>query len=132
MSHEVACIDLTPFNHDRAIAAINAVSSNYIDPTSSSTLDKSVPSLVAVGLWLGHGLALLKLPNLELVHEEPLPETTASTGTALLPRSVLIAQLEDMAYLFAAMGDGTLYFYTIDPSEGEPYLFPVYNHVNTY
>ncbi|VDP42511.1 unnamed protein product [Schistosoma mattheei] len=117
MSHEVACIDLTPFNHDRAIAAINAVSSNYIDSTSSSTLDKSVPSLVAVGLWLGHGLALLKLPNLELVHEEPLPETTASTGTALLPRSVLIAQLEDMAYLFAAMGDGTLYFYTIDPSE---------------
>uniref|UniRef100_A0A3Q0KTB3 DNA damage-binding protein 1 n=1 Tax=Schistosoma mansoni TaxID=6183 RepID=A0A3Q0KTB3_SCHMA len=117
MSHEVACIDLTPFNRDRAIAAINAVSSNHLDSTSSSTPDKSVPYLVAVGLWLGHGLALLKLPNLELVHEEPLPETTASTGTALLPRSVLIAQLEDIAYLFAAMGDGTLYFYTIDPSE---------------
>ncbi|VDQ02535.1 unnamed protein product [Trichobilharzia regenti] len=89
-----------------------------MDTTPSSTPDASVPHIVAVGLWLGHGLALLKLPNLELVHEEPLPETTASTGTALLPRSVLIAQLEDMAYLFAAMGDGTLYFYTIDPSGG--------------
>ncbi|CAH8852959.1 unnamed protein product [Trichobilharzia szidati] len=122
MPHEVACVDLTPFHHGRAIAAINSGSSSssnhHMDTTPSSTPDASVPHIVAVGLWLGHGLALLKLPNLELVHEEPLPETTASTGTALLPRSVLIAQLEDMAYLFAAMGDGTLYFYTIDPSGG--------------
>ncbi|CAH8566044.1 unnamed protein product [Heterobilharzia americana] len=116
MAHEVACVDLTPFDHGRAIAAINAGSSNHMETTPLSTPSEAVPHLVAVGLWLGHGLALLKLPNLELVHEEPLPETTASTGTALLPRSVLIAQLEDMAYLFAAMGDGTLYFYTIDPS----------------
>ncbi|KAH8872464.1 DNA damage-binding protein 1 [Schistosoma japonicum] len=116
MAHEVACVDLTPFHHGRAIAGINAGLSGHIDSPSLSTLDESTPHLVAVGLWLGHGLALLKLSNLEIVHEEPLPETTASTGTALLPRSVLIAQLEDMAYLFAAMGDGTLYFYTIDPS----------------
>ncbi|TGZ72028.1 hypothetical protein CRM22_002338 [Opisthorchis felineus] len=110
MSNEVACIDLTPFDHKRAAYAASQAS------TIDEPVDYTVPQLVAVGLWLGYGIALLRLPNLELVHEEPLPETTASTGTALLPRSVLLAQLEDMAYLFAAMGDGTLYFYTVCPS----------------
>ncbi|KAA0197716.1 DNA damage-binding protein 1 [Fasciolopsis buskii] len=112
MPHEVACVDLTPFDQTRAALIFGRPL--VTDPPP----DPDVPHVVAVGLWLGHGLALLRLPTLELLHEEPLPETTASTGTALLPRSVLISQLEDTAYLFAAMGDGTLYFYTIDPTEG--------------
>ncbi|KAF5400819.1 DNA damage binding protein 1 [Paragonimus heterotremus] len=115
MPHEVACVDLTPFDHKRAALSLN-------QPLIEHEVDYSVPQLVAVGLWLGHGLALLKLPGLELVHEEPLPEITASTGTALLPRSVLMAQLEDTAYLFAAMGDGTLYFYTIVPTADRVFL----------
>ncbi|CAL8070914.1 unnamed protein product [Calicophoron daubneyi] len=115
MPHEVACIDLTPFDHNQAVLALGGTElTNPPDP--------SVPHFVAVGLWMGHGLALLKLPNLDIVHEEPLPETTASTGTALLPRSVLIAQLEDTAYLFAATGDGTLYFYIISPTADGAHL----------
>ncbi|VEL31181.1 unnamed protein product [Protopolystoma xenopodis] len=145
LSHEVACIDLTPFDEARAMAAVRSTCVNTtastntslpylctaqfcsLSPTSASTsttaldpastVNPSVsqePRLAAIGLWLGGGLVLLRLPSLDLLHEEPLPETTASAGTALLPRSILIAQLEETAHLFAAMGDGTLYYYTID------------------
>lgn len=124
MPHEVACVDLTPFNYARASSALNNSSnlslfgSRTNGPAEFNFPDEYQPYLVAVGLWLGHGLVLLRLPDLELLYEEPLPETTASTGTALLPRSILMTQLEDIAYLFVAMGDGTLYFYTIDLSGG--------------
>lgn len=131
LPHEAACIDMSPF--DKATAAV-APAHSFQSPRSRalaksllSTTAKTLPSnqslaepeIVAVGLWLGHGIVLLKLPSLELLYNEPLPETTASLGTALLPRSILIAQLEEVAFLFAAMGDGSMYYYTIDCTTGK-------------
>ncbi|KAL7062814.1 hypothetical protein AAHC03_01676 [Spirometra sp. Aus1] len=125
LPHEVACIDMSPFDRTKLLAAnqLRSPRSQLQSPQSVSmhsadenleTLFCSEPQYAAVGLWMGHGLALLQLPSLEVVHLEPLPETTASTGTAVLPRSILISQLNDTAFLFAAMGDGALYYYTID------------------
>ncbi|CAH8550615.1 unnamed protein product [Dicrocoelium dendriticum] len=113
MSQEVACIDLSPFDHARAASTYGQTPAA---PSGDTPVDYSVPHMVAVGLWLGHGLFILSLPKLDVIHEEPLPETAVSTGSALLPRSLLMAQLEDTAYLFVATGDGTLYFYTMIPA----------------
>lgn len=119
MPYEVACVDLTPFDHARAASILRSADSSLSTASvGEAAAATDVPQLAAVGMWMGHGLALLTLPDLEVVHREPLPETTASTGTAVLPRSILMAQMDDMAYLFAAMADGTLYFYTIDPTPG--------------
>ncbi|VDN11490.1 unnamed protein product [Dibothriocephalus latus] len=124
LPHEVACIDMSPFDRTKLLAASQLRSPQpqlqSPQPVSMQSADENFgtiscgePQYAAVGLWMGHGLALLQLPSLEVVHLEPLPETTASTGTAVLPRSILISQLNDTAFLFAAMGDGALYYYTI-------------------
>ncbi|VDD75995.1 unnamed protein product [Mesocestoides corti] len=130
LSHEVACVDISPFDKSAAVRAALASASSLPSPsvanssgdTSNPLPKNSEPEYVAVGLWLGHGIALLKLPSLEVVHTESLPEVIASSGTAVLPRSILIAQLEEAAFLFAAMADGSVYYYTIDCTSGNVFL----------
>lgn len=136
LPHEVACVDLTPF--DRSVAAKAAIySSAFQSPVSSvkpsvrignneeeamdssnsgDPLDDLEPEYVVVGMWMGHGVALLKLPSLEVVCIEPLPTMTPTSGIAILPRSITIAQFEGLTYLFTVTGDGSLYYYNLDCS----------------
>lgn len=86
--------------------------------SSGDPLDDLEPDYVAVGMWMGHGVALLKLPSLEVVCTEPLPTMVPNSGVAILPRSITIAQFEGLVYLFTVTGDGSLYYYNLDCSTG--------------
>jgi len=85
LEYEVACLDLTPI---------------------TTTAGKS--DLCAVGLWTDISARLLKLPSLEEVHKEPLKGE-------IIPRSILMAVFEGTPYLLVALGDGSLFYFTINP-----------------
>lgn len=84
LEYEVACIDITPLNED----------------------DKK-SEIVSVGLWTDITVRLLKLPSLEEITKEPL-------GGDIIPRSILMAQFEGTNYLLCALGDGSLFYFTLN------------------
>ena len=84
LEHEVACIDITPI-----------------------TENDNRSEIVSVGLWTDITVRLLKLPNLEEITKESL-------GGDIIPRSILMAQFEGTNYLLCAMGDGSLFYFTIN------------------
>ena len=67
-------------------------------------------SLAAVGLW-NNTVVLLSLPALQPVAEETL-------AVEVIPRSVLLATFEGVAYLLAGLGDGQLFTFALDPATG--------------
>ena len=74
-----------------------------------NSLDGGIKStLVAVGIWQNCKVILLSLPTLEAaINEELCVET--------LPRDILMAYMEKIMYLLVALGDGSLFYYVIDP-----------------
>jgi DNA damage-binding protein 1 len=54
-------------------------------------------AFVAVGLWGGFNVQLLRLPSLEIVSTATIPET--------VPRTILLQTLEEEDYLFVALGN---------------------------
>ncbi|KAM7541006.1 hypothetical protein Aperf_G00000026853 [Anoplocephala perfoliata] len=119
LSSEVACIDITPFSRSVGIGSSkndSLAGDESSEILESSLLDDLEPEYAAVGLWMGHGISLLKLPSLEEVSNDPLPTEIHSTGAVILPRSVAIAQFDDLIYVFAVSGDGTLFYYNVDCS----------------
>lgn len=89
-----------------------------VSTLSQDPLDALEPEFAAIAMWMGHGVALLKLPSLEVVSIHPLPTMTPTTGIAILPRSISIGQFEGLAYLFTVTGDGSLYYFNLDCSTG--------------
>lgn len=83
LEHEVACIDITPLAEGNHRSEI-----------------------VSVGLWTDISVRLLKLPSLEEITKEPL-------GGDIIPRSILMAQFEGTNYLLCALGDGSLFYFTM-------------------
>ncbi|KAF7731208.1 DNA damage-binding protein 1a [Apophysomyces ossiformis] len=81
---EVACIDISP-----------------MDDRSAIRTDK-----VALGLWKGTNVRILRLPDLDNVIEDQLPYD-------VVPRSVLLSTLEDQLYLFVTLGDGLMVYYKV-------------------
>ena len=106
LEYEVACLDLTPI---------------------TTTAAKS--DLCAVGLWTDISARLLKLPSLEEVHKEPLKggqflrhsfylylwNSNLVFFLEIIPRSILMAVFEGTPYLLVALGDGSLFYFTINP-----------------
>lgn len=84
LDYEVACLDISPLG-DNATAA----------------------ELVAVGLWTDISACILRLPNLEMVHNEKL-------GGEIIPRSILMAHFEGIVYLLCALGDGSMFYFVLD------------------
>jgi len=84
LEHEVACIDVTPFE-DGAVKT----------------------DLLSVGLWTDITLRLFKLPSLEMVAKEPL-------GGEIIPRSILMVKFEGTNYLLCALGDGSLFYFVLN------------------
>ncbi|KAG8190009.1 hypothetical protein JTE90_000108 [Oedothorax gibbosus] len=74
-----------------------------------SPLDNSVTTpICAVGLWDDISIRILNLPSLEEIHKESL-------SGEIIPRSLLTTTFENIHYLLCALGDGSLFYFTLDP-----------------
>lgn len=89
LPEEVACVTIDPL-----------VSSS---PEATSTR----AAVCAVGLWNDNSIRLLSLPDLVELHVEML-------GGEIIPRSVLLVKFEDINYLLVTLGDGMLFYFTIN------------------
>lgn len=85
LPHEVACLDIS-----------------LLDPK----LNKA--NFVAVGLWTDISVTILKVPTLEVLNNEKL-------GGEMIPRSILMTNFEGINYLLCALGDGSMYYFTLNP-----------------
>ncbi|CAK1553322.1 unnamed protein product [Leptosia nina] len=68
-------------------------------------------ALLGVGLWTDISVRVLKLPDLRPLHTEKL-------SGEIIPRSLLICVLEGVCYLLCALGDGSMFYFTVDPVTG--------------
>lgn len=82
LDHEIACLDISPFKENQ------------------------VAELCAVGLWVDISIRLLRLDDLEQIHQEPIKGD-------VIPRSILIESLESVPYLFVSLGDGSVISFVI-------------------
>ncbi|KAI1708375.1 CPSF A subunit region domain-containing protein [Ditylenchus destructor] len=86
--NEVACLDISP-----------------IEEGSSS-------SVFAAGFWNDQTVAIYSVvPEIRMVCEERL-------SGDVLPRSVMIVNMESIIYLMVALGDGTVYYFRIESENG--------------
>uniref|UniRef100_A0A2Z5TRE2 Putative DNA damage-binding protein 1 n=1 Tax=Reticulitermes speratus TaxID=60591 RepID=A0A2Z5TRE2_9NEOP len=88
LEHEVACLDVTPLQENSNKAEI-----------------------VAVGLWTDISARILRLPGLEEVNREFL-------GGEIIPRSILMTCFEGINYLLCALGDGSMFYFTLGKQTG--------------
>lgn len=91
MEHEVACLDITP------------------------PVGKAAATVCVVGLWTDISVRVLDLASASLA--ELCKELL---GGEIIPRSVLHVELEEVAYIMCALGDGILYTfeYSATPAAG--------------
>ncbi|XP_060805090.1 DNA damage-binding protein 1 [Amyelois transitella] len=73
--------------------------------------DELQPALLGVGLWTDISVRVLRLPELAPLHTERL-------AGEIIPRSLLICVLEGVCYLLVALGDGSMFYFTVDPRSG--------------
>ncbi|KAI1309419.1 DNA damage-binding protein 1 [Halotydeus destructor] len=73
--------------------------------------DKTDSSLCSVGLWNDVSVRILKLPSLEELHKEKLEGD-------ILPRSIIASTFEGAHYLLCALGDGCLFYFSLDANTG--------------
>ncbi|KAG8438196.1 hypothetical protein GDO86_008764 [Hymenochirus boettgeri] len=88
MEHEVACLDVTPLGGSDAMS-----------------------SLCAIGLWTDISARILSLPDFQLLHKEML-------GGEIIPRSILMTTFESSHYLLCALGDGALFYFSLNTDTG--------------
>jgi DNA damage-binding protein 1 len=84
---------------------------NEISTINISQSGENTANYCAIGTWTDVGVTILKLPSLEEVDCKKTPGD-------VIPRSILIAYLSNMKYLFIGLGDGTLVIYLFDPETG--------------
>ncbi|KAF2894969.1 hypothetical protein ILUMI_11202 [Ignelater luminosus] len=85
---EIACLDISPLGE-------NATSAQ----------------LVAVGLWTDISAYILRLPDLSEAYKENL-------GGEIIPRSVLMTCFEGHNYLLCALGDGSMFYFSLHKDSG--------------
>lgn len=68
-------------------------------------------SLLSVGFWFNMNLVIYSLPDIEELYREEL-------SSDVIPRSIITAKFEDNYYLLCALGDGSVYYFNIDPLTG--------------
>ncbi|OAY75001.1 DNA damage-binding protein 1a [Ananas comosus] len=89
LEYEISCLDINPIGENP----------NY-------------SSLAAVGMWTDISVRVFSLPSLELMTKENL-------GGEIIPRSVLLCNLEGVSYLLCALGDGHLFNFLLNTKTGE-------------
>lgn len=67
--------------------------------------------LVAVGLWTDISACVLRLPSLETLTIEKL-------GGEIIPRSILMTCFEGINYLLCALGDGSMFYFSLNGVDG--------------
>ena len=67
--------------------------------------------MVDLGLLTDISVRLLRLPSPEEIVQE-------NQGGEIIPRSILAAKFEGTSYLLCALGDGSLFYFTISSVEG--------------
>lgn len=88
LEHEVACLDISPLQDDS---------------------DKA--EIIAVGLWTDISARILRVPNLEEANREFL-------GGEIIPRSILMTCFEGLNYLLCALGDGSMFYFSLNKQTG--------------
>ena len=88
LDYEVACLDIS-----------------LLDESTSKS------DMVAVGLWTDISACVLSLPSLALLNSEKL-------GGEIIPRSILMTSFEGINYLLCALGDGSMFYFTLNKSSG--------------
>lgn len=88
LPHEVACLDISLLDNKTRRA-----------------------KLVAVGLWTDISVTLLSIPSLETINVEKL-------GGEMIPRSILMTNFEGINYLLCALGDGSMFYFTLNIADG--------------
>lgn len=76
-----------------------------------SPLNEKRSKLCAVGLWKDISVKIYSIPDFKLLNTEKL-------GGEIIPRSILMAHLDHTNYLFTAIGDGSLFYYILNPETG--------------
>lgn len=88
LEYEVACLDISLLNNKTGKA-----------------------ELIAVGLWTDISVSVLTIPNLETLNNEKL-------GGEMIPRSILMTNFEGINYLLCALGDGSMFYFTLNVKDG--------------
>ena len=88
MEFEIACIDISPLSPDEEKA-----------------------SFCSVGLWSDISIRVLKLPDLMEMHKERL-------DGEIIPRSIIMTTFENSHYLLCALGDGSLFYFSLNHESG--------------
>ncbi|KAK6052443.1 CPSF A subunit region [Cooperia oncophora] len=107
LQDEVACIDIGTIGMFEQLLC-SPVKDSITFAASEESLDSTI---IAVGFWKHHRIALYSLPQLVEVTCENMPGD-------MLPRSIMMTKLENTIYLMVALGDGTLYYYRVDRENG--------------
>lgn len=68
-------------------------------------------SLLSVGFWFNMNVVIYSLPEIDEIYREEL-------SSDIIPRSIITAKFEDSYYLLCALGDGSVYYYNINPDSG--------------
>lgn len=77
----------------------------------SPLFGNSKSSICSVGLWTSISICMLSLPDLSLLHTENLEGE-------IIPRSIAAVTFEGSQYVLCALGDGSLYYFTLDVTTG--------------
>ncbi|RZF44982.1 hypothetical protein LSTR_LSTR001943 [Laodelphax striatellus] len=89
LEYEVACLDISPLSDDQ---------------------DKV--EFAAIGLWTDISARILRLPSLEEVNREFF-------GGEIIPRSILMAAFDGKCYLLCALGDGSMFYFSLNKTTGQ-------------
>ncbi|XP_075223029.1 DNA damage-binding protein pic [Lycorma delicatula] len=73
--------------------------------------DDEKAEIVAVGLWTDISARILRLPTLEEANREFL-------GGEIIPRSILMTTFEGLCYLLCALGDGSMFYFSLNKQSG--------------
>ena len=89
LESEIACLDITPLIPGRR--------------------------LLSIGFWFNTNIVIYDLTDLKELHREEITSDQISS----IPRSIITAKFEDYCYLLCALGDGSVFYYKLDPMTGQ-------------
>lgn len=71
----------------------------------------STKHLLSVGFWFNMNIIIYSLPDITELYREEL-------NSDMIPRSIITAKFEDNYYLLCALGDGSVYYFNLNPVTG--------------
>lgn len=89
LEHEVACLDINLLNDKQELS-----------------------SFCSVGFWTEISIRILAVDTLEDMYTELI-------GGEMIPRSLIAASFEGIPYLLCALGDGSLFYFLLNPRTGQ-------------